>query len=125
MFPYDDYLQLARDLAIKKDEASQRSAVSRAYYASFHKCKIYAEDTGFQFPRMRDGRKANIHEEVGIFFEKFEDGDLVSVGANLRRLKTIRNKCDYDSVVSRLENKTEDALVKADNIFNSFGSITV
>lgn len=40
-FSWSDFLRLARSLSTGGDEASWRSASSRAYYAAFHPAKCY------------------------------------------------------------------------------------
>jgi hypothetical protein len=44
MFYWLDYLDLARRLANDLEEASQRSSISRAYYAAFHTAKRHIEE---------------------------------------------------------------------------------
>jgi len=119
MFPCDGYLQLAKELATKEDEASQRSAVSRAYYAVYHKCRIYAEDTGFQSSFGKD-----THKEVANFFIN-SGGNLIPIGNKLKKLKKERKKCDYDNYVKCINDVLENSFTYAEEIFNSFSSTTV
>lgn len=46
-FNWADYLTLATTLSSNSDEASQRSAISRAYYSAFHAATIHAKPNGY------------------------------------------------------------------------------
>lgn len=116
MFPCDGYLQLAKQLALEKDEASLRSAVSRAYYASFHKIKLFAENNGIKFP---GSKTFKIHGEVVQFLIDQSDASMHRLGAELDRMRKDRNNCDYDDSVGNITKKTENALISAEEIFNS------
>ena len=50
-----DWLRLARELARHTDEAAQRSAISRAYYAAYHRCLAWEK----QLPSL--GQDAGLH----------------------------------------------------------------
>ena len=47
-FDWNEYLSLATTLSEKADEASQRTAISRAYYAAFHAATLHAKRNGYQ-----------------------------------------------------------------------------
>ena len=114
MFPCDGYLQLAKELASKKDDASLRSAVSRAYYASFHRIKLFAENNGAQFP---GSKTFKIHGEVVQFLTGHSDLNMHHFGAELDRMRKDRNSCDYDDGVKNIRKTTENALISAEEIF--------
>lgn len=46
MFEWRDYLALADDLVERPDEAAQRSAISRAYYAAYHAAAAFVRNAG-------------------------------------------------------------------------------
>jgi uncharacterized protein (UPF0332 family) len=54
----DDFISLAGKLAANAnaDEATYRTAVSRAYYGAFHLAATFLAELGFAAPRM-----ANVH----------------------------------------------------------------
>jgi len=114
MFPCDGYLQLAKELALKKDEASLRSAASRAYYASFHKIKLFAENNGTKFP---GSKTFKIHGEVVQFLTGHRDPNMYHFGAELDRMRKDRNSCDYDDSVKNIKKTIENALISAEEIF--------
>lgn len=46
-FNWNEYLNLAGILSANGDEASQRTATSRAYYAAFHAAMLHARHNGY------------------------------------------------------------------------------
>jgi hypothetical protein len=44
-FDWNDFLTLAEELAARDDQASKRTAISRAYYSVFHAANARAERT--------------------------------------------------------------------------------
>lgn len=114
MFPYDGYSKLATELAMSQDEASMRSAVSRAYYASMHKSRIFAENGGKIF---ESKGTPDIHKEV-VDYYKYKDSMLYSlVATKLGRLRTSRNECDYNDNIKNVKSITENAILDLKDIF--------
>ena len=60
MFDWPDYLALASKLT-GGDEASQRTAISRAYYAAFHAARRHVQHA---HPDVRLPRHGGVHDEV-------------------------------------------------------------
>lgn len=112
MFPYDGYLQLAKDLTKKSDEAYLRSSVSRAYYACFHLVKDYAEKQGEYFKG-----SSLVHDEVIAFLNNNTDPVLQSIGPTQSRLRSDRTTCDYKKV-RNLSSITPTAISNAERIFS-------
>lgn len=114
MFPCDGYSKLAIELAKSQDEASMRSAVSRAYYASMHKSRIFAESEGKKF---ESKGTPDIHKEVVDYF-KHKDGVTYGlVATKLGRLRRSRNECDYDDRIMNINSTTENAIIDLEDIF--------
>lgn len=123
MFPCDGYLQLAKRLATVVDnESCMRSAVSRAYYASLHRSIIFAESKGVRF---QCKGKSEIHGEVLDYFKYHSSTVLHFVGVNLGRLKKNRNECDYDDNIGNIKKTAENAIINAEEIFNSISQVLV
>lgn len=116
MFPCDGYLKLAKKLASIKDEASLRSVVSRAYYASFHKAKMFVQNSGVKFS---GGGRWKIHQEILEFLAGHNDANVNLLGTELDRLKNNRNRCDYANSVKNLESVALNAIIGAEEIFNN------
>jgi len=55
VFDWSEYLTLANQLAANNDEASHRSAMSRAYYCVYHKATERAVASGCHDPKTHVG----------------------------------------------------------------------
>jgi uncharacterized protein (UPF0332 family) len=91
-FPWDKYLDLALELAESEahDQASLRSAVSRAYYAAYNPCKDFLVSAG----RLHTDAK---HEDVWRALSTASDRAHRKVGSEGDRLKRARVAADYVS----------------------------
>ncbi len=107
MFDWTSYLVLAQDLAKGADDASRRSAISRAYYAIFSKARLLLEHEGMV---ISDTGKA--HDDVWRTLERAGKGRR-RLGAEGKRLREMRRKADYDREFAALEKVAEDAVTTA------------
>jgi uncharacterized protein (UPF0332 family) len=110
MFDWTLYLLLAQSLAQASDEASQRSAVSRAYYAIFNKARLMLEYEGIP---ISDTGKA--HADVWRTLEAAGKGRR-RLGQEGKRLRDMRRKADYETKVASLDKVTEDAMKTAGDL---------
>lgn len=110
MFDWTSYLVLAQTLAEQGDEASRRSAVSRAYYAVFNKARLLLEREGTV---VSDTGRA--HDDVWRTLERAGKGRR-RLGAEGKRLREMRRKADYVHEVAALEKVTADALATAESL---------
>lgn len=110
-FVWLDYLGLAKRLGAQADEASLRSAVSRAYYASHHLCSDYCESfMGFQRP------VRNVHDAVCMHLYRGNQKEK-KIALKLKRLKNNRGKVDYK--LGTINKKfAENSLIWADEIIS-------
>ena len=119
-FNWREYLFFARftkDLADKdfSREASQRCAVSRAYFAAFCCARNFAVANGFV---IRDGDdRAKIHTQIREHFRK--DAPRRHLAGSLDRLRQWRNNCDYDNEVPNIEFVVEGSFREAEKILDS------
>mgnify|MGYP001580001985 CR=1 FL=1 len=113
MFPYNEYLQLAKQWATASDEASLRCSVSRAYYACFHLIKVFAEKDGKIFKT--DGVA---HKEVVDFLKNNLDPNIKMLGVRQDRLRNRRTACDYEKTIKNISGCTKACIMDADSIFN-------
>ncbi|MEW6777510.1 MAG: hypothetical protein AB1405_14530 [Bdellovibrionota bacterium] len=91
MFDWKNFLKLASDLSTKGDEASARTAISRAYYASFHCARAWFEQKRQKtFPP--DGRA---HKDVWDAYSDEPTQQFRNIGQTGERLKVLRTKADY------------------------------
>ncbi|BBM69563.1 hypothetical protein RmaAA213_14090 [Rhodothermus marinus] len=113
-FDWLSYLDLARVLAGQSNvshlqEAANRSAVSRAYYAAFCFCRNYAEQhLGFQRSSL-----AAEHAQLRKHLSKRNKG---KVASDLNKLRQWRNQCDYDDSVNRLHQMVRNSIRLAEQV---------
>jgi hypothetical protein len=86
----DDFMHLAGKLATSADEASLRSAVSRAYYGAFHLASQFLEEIGRAAPR---NTQAHVH--VARKLQGSGQRDAYRAGSLLGDLHTERIRADY------------------------------
>ena len=115
-FDWSEYLHLARQLAENPTsrEASLRSAISRAYYAAFCTARNHLRD---KESRAIPGG-AQVHRYVREQFQNSADSARKAIGVNLDRLRSFRNKTDYDDAVTGLPSVAAVALSLAEQIID-------
>ena len=91
-FDWEEFLDLAEQLVQRRgDPAAERTAISRAYYAVFHKASAYL---------IRQGERLTFTGEDHAFVWRWfrMRGDRLSraIGQNGRRLIDARRRADYD-----------------------------
>lgn len=93
MFDGSDFLALAENLLSQRagDEAAERSAISRAYYAAFLKAREYLDRQGPAVPR-----NGAAHTVVWNRLLTGQGSVSKSVGQDGKRLKAWRRSADYD-----------------------------
>jgi hypothetical protein len=113
-FDWREYLELAKALvgiqsAGYSQEATERAAVSRAYYAAFGWARNYAEsELGFVAQSgSEDHRRLREH---------FRQQGMMRLASDLNRLRAWRNACDYERRVPQLSNYVRSSIQVASNI---------
>jgi uncharacterized protein (UPF0332 family) len=115
-FRWTEFFALAQQIAGTSgagytDEASNRAAVSRAYYAAFCSLRNYAaSQLSFQpqgTPRDHNALRLHLHA-LG--------GEWATAARYLQELRLWRNQCDYDDEVPNLNELTRLALNRAEAI---------
>jgi len=106
-FDWSEYFNLAQELVGQTatpagQEARQRSALSRAYYAAFCQARNHLRDKeGHPLPV-----GGQVHAHVRDQFRNSLDPARNQIGHDLNRLRIDRNKVDYDDSVPRLDTMT-------------------
>lgn len=110
MFDWEDYLDLADRVAHRwGDEAAQRSAISRAYYAVYHRASAYVRTNGFVSPSTKLR-----HQDVWRLIRSSTDLRRQYIGNRGNALKVMRIRADYDNPFpDDLHKSTRDALLQA------------
>ena len=89
------FLDVANDLSTGSREADWRSAISRAYYAAFHKARRFLRHNGFDVPRAEQA-----HAYLWLRLSNSQHPDVVDSGQSLNDLRRTRNRADYDMDVA-------------------------
>lgn len=85
------FLELADELSTGSRQADWRTAISRAYYAAFHKARSFLGQSGFRVPVAE-----RAHAYLWMRLSNSDHPDVNIAGDNLNRLRSIRNRADYD-----------------------------
>lgn len=101
-FDWSEYLSLAQELAgqsgrVANQESKYRSAISRAYYAAFCKARNYLRDVEGQ--AIPAGGKS--HTYVRDEYRNNSTRTRRRIGEKLNRLRSDRNRADYEDVFTR------------------------
>lgn len=92
-FDWLQFLELAKELAARDDEASARSAISRAYYAAYHWARDYVvQELAVTVP------KAEAHQAVwDALMRQGRKRAEYAAGAGGKRARVLRNQADYEA----------------------------
>ncbi len=127
-FEWSEYLNLARSLVGQStdqptQEAAQRAAISRAYYAAFCRARNYLRDHDNVQHIPLDGRA---HFEVPDQFLQSRDTVRRSIGDDLRRLRIDRNYADYYDqlpITTSVDRKVREVLARAAKVIQALERI--
>lgn len=108
-FDWDEYLELAEELVRRRGyPAAERSAISRAYYALFHKAKSHYVAKGEALSFL-----AEDHRAVAMWFKVHSNYELRRIGASIDRLRQWRREADYDDRSAQLSIEAQAAVALA------------
>lgn len=129
-FKGSDFLDAARLLAGEGgNEACERSAVSRAYYSSFHQARDYCVTQGWPI-----GSGPDVHRQIRGHLQEAArrapnariQRQYQSVERNLHRLRLWRNQADYDIPLPKSVNLTTQvqlAISLAETVIHTVNSL--
>lgn len=117
IFDWDEYRKLAEDLQKSETEAARRTAISRIYYAVYHRAKAYLENEGFQFRQFESS-----HRQI---WDEFKDKGrtFAAIGNTGDRLRANRNKADYVAEIEDVDFLVKRSFELAENAFAYFQQI--
>ncbi len=98
-----DFLEIAGDWAFGEHEAEWRSAASRAYYAAFHTVRQLFTQVGFRVP-LAD----RAHSYLSLRLTNSGHADVCKAGTDLKSLRRVRNRADYDLDTGFHQREAED-----------------
>lgn len=116
-FDWDKFRKLAEDLRQDKTEAAQRTAISRIYYAVYHRAKNYLENEGFQFRQFESS-----HRQI---WDEFKDKGrtFAAIGNTGDRLRANRVKADYIAKIDEINFLVKRSFELAENALAYFQQI--
>lgn len=114
-FDWSGYLECAESLARSPDEASKRSAVSRAYYAAFNVVRVYL--------RLIPPKTGDAHRYVWEEAAKDRRREIQQIAKKGDRLKQRRRNADYDGHTTDNEWLLKDTLDQARKILETISRL--
>src|SRR5580700_10149869 len=108
-FDWTFYNTLATELAGRADEASHRSAISRAYYYVFHLALARALSNGYQ----RYPGEAS-HVQLWRKYTESPDPKCKKLAEIAKRLKEKRERADYDNFYPRIGDEVRELIRDAE-----------
>jgi uncharacterized protein (UPF0332 family) len=133
-FDWREYYLLAEELLSQADgsprkEAMLRSAVSRAYYAAFHRACEYLREVN-KYPTQQEftsSRKETHRFLINIFANNPDYPEWRKIGDRLYSLKDFRQKADYarsvEKHVFRKRGRVEELVDRAKEIMDLIDSL--
>jgi uncharacterized protein (UPF0332 family) len=107
-FDWVGFINLAEELAKRTDEASLRSAISRAYYYAYHRALSRAVRNGYS--RVSD---ESSHRQLWQFYSAASSQSTCQRIAQMAfRLKDQRQRADYDQEFIRIADEVPDLLAE-------------
>jgi uncharacterized protein (UPF0332 family) len=106
-----EFLTLADQWVLAPREGEWRCAVSRAYYAAFHRAGDFMRGLGFQVPR-----SDRAHAYLWMRLSNAVHPPLVQAGRDLGHLRTERNQADYELTRTLLQSNARLSVLSARQI---------
>lgn len=98
-------------------DAYLRSCVSRAYYSAYHIALDFAKSK-FNFSPSKD---RSVHKQLQVVFK---NNNLLDLSDDLFNLQRLRNFCDYDDYVQKIQIKSESAIKISSRINNEIDQLS-
>jgi uncharacterized protein (UPF0332 family) len=115
-FNWYEYLNLAKILSANGDEASLRTATSRAYYAAFHAATLHAKQNGYA--ERSHGRRWKMYSsDAGLNARR--------ISALGNQMKKSREDADYVAAVPRISDIVTQQLANANTFVALLAQVPV
>ncbi|MBI3089203.1 MAG: hypothetical protein HYY96_00930 [Candidatus Tectomicrobia bacterium] len=118
MFDWGSYLIFAKELVERRDEAAQRSAASRAYYAAFCKARNRLRQKGVIHKEDRIG-----HTRLWRIYRADPEFATRRIGLNGDHMHEIRKEVDYEDTVVDLPYKVKLEIQMAEELLEQLLSL--
>jgi uncharacterized protein (UPF0332 family) len=117
-FDWSEYFRLAQELARRADEASVRSAISRAYYFVYHLALKRAAANNFSL-KLDEGT----HAQLWVVFSGNPEPDCQWLGVIGNRLRDRRVRADYKVYFPRIREEVPGVIADAQEFANRLGRL--
>jgi uncharacterized protein (UPF0332 family) len=117
-FDWSEYFRLADELGRRADEASLRSAISRAYYYIYHLALARAEANAYK-PLPGEGK----HAQLWRVFSASPEPDCQRLAVIAVRLKEKRERADYEKYYARVTEEVPVLLADAQDFAARLGRL--
>ena len=104
-FNWTGYYTLANELAVRADEASRRSAISRAYYYVYHLALARASSNGFE---IIEGEAS--HKQLWRNYSDSPEPNCRKLAEIAKRLKGKRERADYNEFYPRIDEEINELI---------------
>lgn len=121
-YDWTDYFKISKEiidtcskksLSRARKETLFRIAISRAYYAAFHKCKDYIKTYGVRLDM--NGIHRDLINNIDIYIQSSE----AKVAVNLERAFSLRKQADYNDVFNGLDKEAAAMIVRVKKIIDA------
>lgn len=111
-FDWNEYLEFAKKLKSinPSTQLNLRNAISRAYYASYHKCRIYKGILK---------NSPEVHKELIEELRRSDDHREIQIAYILYDLRKERNDADYESNIEFRKVDVDKRFEEVDLIFDN------
>ena len=119
MYDWRDYLEISKEFLSSciaqppnrlRKETMLRTAISRAYYAAFHRSNDYLKTYGFR------PNEQSVHRSVIEKIDSYVHNGEVKISSDLDRAFVSRKKADYNDSLTGLEKEAEITIERAKTI---------
>ncbi len=118
-FDWNQFLALAEELADRADDASKRTAISRAYYCIFNLAFARAETSGCTKPK-----GVSYHQWCWEQYTNSGDWSCKQLGLDGDRMRWLRVKADYkEAEIYRLDDKVRRMLQDAHEFLKDLAAL--
>lgn len=113
-FSWGKFLALAHELSSRGDEASLRTAASRAYYFAYH----LAEPIAKASPKWAAARSScrGYHQAVWKVLSEDARAEAQEAGDEGEDLRELRTRADYEKLATLAKSEVEAAIKAAERI---------
>ena len=117
-FDWSEYLVLAKELSTRADEASWRTAISRAYYAAYWHARLGLNDEA-----NISSHPGNKHDYVWQFYWSSNNKSGESIGKNGKTLSGHRAAADYKAAIAITKSTAEIRIRQAEILIDDINRL--